>query len=143
MPRRRNDTDIRCRQAFGGEHTEVILPLWVLNLEMPTFDPNLRPYLMDYGDKLLRDTPARKQTLSQQIKTALAAGLPGKIASAKEAAAQSGMSRRTFARRLEADGQSFRGLVDEMRCDLAKVYLEDGSTSRRLLFHSIILTERP
>lgn len=123
-----------CPVLFGAERTEIILPLWVLDLEIPTFDPNLRNHLMEYGDKLLQDAPARKPTLSQQIKSVLAVGLPAKMANADEVAAHLGMSRRTFARRLKDDGQSFRGLVDEMRCDLAKVYLEDGFSLAEIAF---------
>ena len=128
------ETLVGCPVHFGAEQTEIILPLWVLDLEIPTFDPTLRSYLMEYGDRLLRDAPTHKPTLSQQIKSVLAAGLPANMASADEVAAHLGMSRRTFARRLEADGQSFRGLVDEMRCDLAKVYLADGFSLAEIAF---------
>lgn len=123
-----------CPVRFGAEQTEIILPLWVMDLEIPTFDPILRTHLMEYGEKLLKEAPARRKTLSQQIKTVLAASLPGRMANADDVATHLGMSRRTFARRLETDGLSFRGLVDEMRCDLAKAYLEDDFSLAEIAF---------
>ncbi len=123
-----------CPVRFGAEQTEVLLPLWVLDLEIPTYDPSLRTHLMEYGDRLLRETPARKQTLSQQVKAILAQGLPARVAGADDVAAQLGMSRRTFARRLGEENVSFRGLVDDMRCDLARVYLTEGFSLAEIAF---------
>ena len=36
-----------------------------------------------------------------------------------------GMSERSFARRLQEKGTSFRQLVDDLRCDMARSYLTD------------------
>lgn len=115
-----------CPVHFGSEQTEMILPVESLKTPIPTFDPDLRTYLMSYGDTVLNTMKPKTPTLSQQVKAIVADQLPGKLASAHDVAAALGMSRRTFTRRLEAEALTFRGLVDDLRCTMAKAYLSEG-----------------
>jgi hypothetical protein len=48
-------------------------------------------------------------------------------ARASEIARGLGMSHRTLARRLALEGLTFSGILDELKVDLAKGYLKDGS----------------
>lgn len=115
-----------CPVRFDTEQVEILLPLWCLETPIPTFDPDLRSYLMSYGDQALAATKPAKLTLSQQIQTLVADRLPGQLISAEDVASALGMSRRTFNRRLEADGLTFRGVVDDLRSQMARAYLSDG-----------------
>ena len=112
--------------TFGAERMEILLSLPTLDLDIPTFDPSLRTHLMNYGDRLLQERSNEKVSLSARVEGALTAGLPGRMATAEDVSAQLGMSTRTMARRLSDEGTSFRGVVDDLRCDLAKTHLKSG-----------------
>jgi AraC-like DNA-binding protein len=124
-----------CPVVFGAEVTEMILPLATLDLPIPSYEPNLQKHLIEYGDKLLKDLPDRYPSLEVKIKNLLAGCLPGRIASANDIALSLGMSKRTFARRLNGEGASFRKIVDDVRCDLAKVYLKDKFSISEVAFY--------
>jgi AraC-like DNA-binding protein len=123
-----------CPVRFGMERTEILLPLWVLDAPIPTYDPKLRSYLMAYGDRVLAETPAVRQTMRQKVKAVLAQNLPGRLLSAAETAEALGMSNRTFARRLADEGLSFRTVADILRRDLAMAYLTDGFAIAEIAF---------
>ena len=55
--------------------------------------------------------------------------LPKVAPTAGQVAAALGVGERTFARRLAAEGATFRQVLDELRCDMAKSYLSDPELS--------------
>ncbi len=116
----------RCSVVFGAETTGIILPLSALDLTIPTYDLALRRHLTEYGDRLLKELPNKKASLRSEIEGLLLAGLPGRILPAEEVASSLGMSRRSFARRLNEQCLSYREIVDGIRCDLAQAYLNGG-----------------
>lgn len=120
--------------CFGAERTEILLPLSALDLPVPTYDPKLRTHLMEYGERLLRESPSPIPTVRSKVEAVLLTSLPGRIAPADEVASSLGMSRRTFARRLSEEGLSFRKIVDDLRCDLAKTYLKEGLSLSEVAF---------
>ena len=124
-----------CPVHFGAERTEIILSLSCLELPIPTFDPNLRKYLTEYGEKLLNERPNNNGDLRGKIEGVVLSGLPGRIASAEEVASSLGLSRRSLARRLNEQGLSFREIVDHIRCDLAQTYLKGGFTIGEIAFY--------
>ncbi|MCT8161588.1 helix-turn-helix transcriptional regulator [Pseudoruegeria sp. SHC-113] len=115
-----------CAVEFATGMDEIILAPSTLNLDIPTFDPALRDHLTDYGNLLLSRSGGGKMDLRARIEKLLLDGLPGRLPSADEVAANLGMSRRTFARRLSDNGISFREIVDGLREDIARSYLRDG-----------------
>ncbi len=119
---------------FGAEKTEILLPLSALDLPVPTYDPKLRTHLMRYGERLLKESPDPAPTVRSRVEAVLLASLPGRIVPADEVASSLGMSRRTFARRLSEEGLSFRTIVDDLRCDLAKTYLKEGLSLSEVAF---------
>ena len=121
--------------VFGAESIEILLPLSTLDLTIPTYDPSLQNHLMRYGEKLLKEAPDQDPSLETKIKGILAGSLPGRMATADEVASSLGMSKRTFARRLSAESRSFREIVDELRCDMAKVYLKDSLSISEIAFY--------
>lgn len=121
--------------VFGTEKMEIILSLSSLDLPVPTYDLSLRQHLTELGERRLQEQPNSKLGLRAKIEGILASGLPGRLVPADEVASDLGMSRRTFARRLKDDGLSFRGIVDDLRCDLAKTYLKGGFSISEISFY--------
>ncbi|WP_170371281.1 helix-turn-helix domain-containing protein [Ruegeria arenilitoris] len=111
--------------VFGAEKLEIILPQSTLDVPVPTYDPSLRQHLMEYGDRLLRENSDEKQTLRSRVEGRITQSLPGAIARAEQVAKDLGMSPRTFGRRLTEEGTSFREIVDDLRCDLARTFLKN------------------
>lgn len=124
-----------CPVVFGAEKTEMILSLASLELPIPTCDPKLCAYLVEYADGLMAERNEQEPNLPMKVKSILSDTLPGRIASAEVVAANLGMSKRTLARRLNETGISFRQIVDEVRCDLAKIYLKDSLGLSEIAFY--------
>jgi AraC-like DNA-binding protein len=123
-----------CPIEFGAETMGIDLSHAILEMPIPTYDPDLRNHLMEYGERLLRERPASTPTLRKRIERILMNSLPGRIVSADEVAGSLGLSRRTFARRLADDGFSYREVVDDLRGDLAKTYLAGGFSIAEIAF---------
>ena len=119
---------------FGAETLEIILPLAVLDLPIPTYDLRLREHLTEYGDRLLAVQGKANQTLRSRVEGILTTALPARMLSADEVAASVGMSARTFARRLNDEGTSFRDVVDELRFDLSKTFMKDDMSLSEIAF---------
>jgi AraC-like DNA-binding protein len=120
--------------VFGAERIEIILSLPSLDLPIPTYDLGLREHLMNYGDRLLMELPAKKLELRSRIEGLITAALPTRMPSVNDIAASLGMSPRTFARRLNEDGTSYREIVDDLRCDLARTFLKNGMSLSEIAF---------
>ncbi len=120
--------------VFGAEKPEIILPLSALDLPVPTYDPSLRTHLMEYGERLLSEQPEQNPSLRSKVEGILLSSLPGRIVPSPEVASSLGMSNRTFARRLSDENLSFRSIVDELRCDLAKTYLSGGYSASEIAY---------
>jgi AraC-like DNA-binding protein len=115
-----------CTISYGSEENEIILSLASLDLPIPSYDPALRNHLTDYGNKLLRARVEHSPGISSKVEIQILNELPGRILSAKEVATNLGLSSRSLSRRLSEEGLSFRSIVKNIRCDLAKTYLKDG-----------------
>ncbi len=115
-----------CVVSFDSEKTELILSLSSLDLPIPSYDPALQEHLADYGDKLLNESVGRAPSTCGKVESLLLNALPGQIPSVQEVAASLGLSTRSLSRRLNEEGLSFRSIVSNIRCDLAKTYLKDG-----------------
>ncbi|WP_172330562.1 AraC family transcriptional regulator [Mangrovicoccus sp. HB161399] len=76
----------------------------------------------------LRDRAAGT-SISTRVASALAELLPSGKSGADDVCAQLGLSRRSLQRRLQEEGESFRGVLDRTRETLALQYLRDGSMS--------------
>lgn len=121
--------------VFGCESNEILLPRSALEMPIPTYDPNLTEHLKEYGNRLAKEISAEDPSLRGRIEGILSDNLPGRIVPAEEVAANLGMSRRTFARRLKEKGVSFREIVDDLRSDLARTYLKDGFSIAEIAFY--------
>lgn len=112
--------------VFGAENLEIILSLSILDLPVPTYDPSLRAHLLEYGERVLAERRLPQQQTRARVEGLITQSLPGKVIQADEAAANLGMSPRTFARRLQSEGTSYREIVEDLRCDLAQTFINNG-----------------
>jgi AraC-like DNA-binding protein len=95
-----------------------------LDRPMRGADPGLTELLGRQLDRLLVGLPSER-SVSDQAGLLVKDDLPSGTATVDRVARQLGMSVRTLSRRLEAEGTSFRGLVDSVRQELAFAHLRD------------------
>ncbi len=112
--------------VFGSESLEIVLSPSSLNLPVPTYDPSLRAHLLEYGERVLAERRVPKQLTRAKVEGLITRSLPGRILGADEVAAKLGMSARTFARRLQSEGTSYRDITEDLRCDLAQTFITNG-----------------
>jgi AraC-like DNA-binding protein len=115
-----------CDVVFGSEVDEIAFSITIHPMPLPSADPFLHAMLIAqceemHVDKLL---PA---ALRASVENEIAPLLPHGKAQASEIARKLGMSQRTLARHLAAEGLSFTIILDEMKCDLAKRYLMEAN----------------
>jgi AraC-like DNA-binding protein len=116
-----------CDVEFGSDADEIVFSENIEAIPIVTGDPYLNALLIKYCDEALADRTAASDTLRSDLEHAIALLLPHGKAHAGEVAVQLGMSRRTLARRLAAQGLTFAGVLAELRVDLAKRELRDAS----------------
>jgi AraC-like DNA-binding protein len=116
-----------CDVAFGSNVDEIVFAENVEDIPVVSGDPYLNALLVKYCEEALADHAAPHGTLRSDLEHAIAVLLPHGKAHAGEVAAQLGMSRRTLARRLAAEGLTFAGVLAQLRVDLAKRELRDAS----------------
>jgi AraC-like DNA-binding protein len=116
-----------CEIEFGSNVDEVVFPETVKLMPIGSADPHLNELLMTYCDEALAHRKQNGTNLRSSVENAVALLLPHGKARASEIARGLGMSHRTLARRLGLEGLTFSGILDELKVDLAKGYLKDGS----------------
>ncbi len=113
-------SDIR----FGAEANGFVVGHEVLDLPLVTSDPPLLSLLHRQAEEALSQRAGPNRFLGHvqaRIREQLDRGGP----SLEGVADALKMSRRTLQRRLADEGVSFQGLVDNIRKDLARVYVKD------------------
>jgi AraC-like DNA-binding protein len=113
-----------CEIEFGSNVDELVFPDTVKRMPIVSADPHLNELLIKYCDEALAHREVNCATLRSSVENAIAPLLPHGKARADEIARRLGMSHRTFARRLSAEGLTFSKILDELRVDLAKGYLK-------------------
>ena len=115
-----------CEIEFGAGADEIVFPAAVKLMPVVSADPYLNQLLLKYCEEALAHRPAHGATLRSNVENAITPLLPHGKANAGEVARQIGMSHRTLARRLAAEGLTFSEIQTELKTDLAKRYLRDG-----------------
>lgn len=111
---------------FASDFTGIVFGRSTLDLPLASHDPSLVSYLTELGAAQISALGNKNDSVRAQVEKHLIDHLPGRILSADEVAEKMGMSRRTLARQLTIEGAGFRGIVEELRFDIAKTYLKDG-----------------
>jgi AraC-like DNA-binding protein len=111
---------------FGAPVDEVIFPSEIRNSRVVSADPYLNNLLIAYCEEALAHRKKRQDSFQSVAENTIAPLLPHGRATAGEVARRLGLSQRTFARRLSAEGLTFSELLENLRSDLANRYLMEG-----------------
>jgi AraC-like DNA-binding protein len=114
-----------CDVAFGSEVDEIAFPIAIQPMPLPSADPFLHAMLIAQCEEMHVDQ-LRPAALRASVENEIAPLLPHGKAQASEISRKLGMSQRTLARHLAAEGLSFTVILNEMKCDLAKRYLMEA-----------------
>jgi AraC-like DNA-binding protein len=98
----------------------------VSSLPIVSADCHLHELLVKYAEEALADQTPAKADVRSRVKKAIPPLLPHGKARVDVIARELGMSRRSLARALAAEGLTFSGLLDQYRIDLARAYLTHG-----------------
>ena len=114
-----------CEVEFGAETDEIIFNAGTLELPVVGDDPFLNELILKMCDEAMTTRMANTSRFRTIVENNIAPLLPHAEASIGTVAKRLGLSERTFARKLAAEGLSFSEVLDQMRRELAMRYLED------------------
>jgi AraC-like DNA-binding protein len=114
-----------CDVTFGAATDEVAFPGTVNQIPVVSADPYLNKVLIKYCEDARSHREAGHLTFRVAVENAIVPLLPHGSAKADEIALQLGVSPRTLVRRLAAEGLTFSTVLDRLRADLARRYLQD------------------
>lgn len=109
----------------GAGIDQIGFPAASWGLPIVTTDHHLHDVLVQYCEDALARRKMKASSLRERVEEAAAELLPHGQAHSNIIAARLGMSPRTLARRLTAEGLSFANILRELRLGLAHRYLED------------------
>jgi AraC-like DNA-binding protein len=112
--------------AFGCEADEIVYPGAIARTPCTNADPYLNALLVRYCEEAVTQRRKRSTTWQLKVENAIVPLLPHGQARLGKVAAELGVSCRTLARRLAAEGQSFVKILDSLRFDLATRYLREA-----------------
>jgi AraC-like DNA-binding protein len=104
---------------FGAPFDAIVYDRKYLDLPMPQADPKLHALLRRQLEQAVAELPPA-QELRRQVRRLILAELNGGNPSADHIAERLQISRRTLTRRLLQQGTSFKGLLEEVRRELAE-----------------------
>jgi len=126
----RPPADVSAHRAFFGrsvkfnqEFNGLVCLASDLSKPREPGDPVAAGFARKYLEAALRDRGESVQETCRQLILAL---LPGGTCSAQEIARHLRVDRRTLHRRLDAEGLTFSGLLDQVRSDLARRHLRES-----------------
>src|SRR5215813_9169456 len=114
-----------CRIEFAANTDRIIFDKKAKQLRLVAADPHLNEVLLHYCEQALAYRRSREGPLQIAIENAITPLLPHGKAQLGAVAQTLGVSSRTLARRLAAEGLSFGEIVSQLRSDLATHYLSD------------------
>jgi AraC-like DNA-binding protein len=110
---------------FGRGVDEVSYPQLAKTMRIVNADPFLNALLVKYFDEALSERRFRSSTWRLRVENAIAPLLPHGEVGMAEVARKLGIRKRTLARRLASEGQTFLKVLDSLRSDLSKRYLRE------------------
>lgn len=115
-----------CSVIFEQAETRVVVDSQVLNMPLRRADPALIEILALQADALLEELPqTTSEPLSNTVRQHIAHQLHKGEPNVETLAAELNITSRTLHRRLSAEGAVFRELLQQIRHQLAKDYLQD------------------
>ncbi|MDX1457192.1 MAG: AraC family transcriptional regulator [Marinobacter sp.] len=119
---RRYEEIFRCPVTFGCDVMEWRFDARILDVSCPNANPITAAVTADLCRQLLANLPEESE-LVERIRLACL-NQRGKFPSADAFADQIGISTRTLHRQLASDNKTYQGVLDEIRCTLAKQFLD-------------------
>ena len=110
---------------FGAGADEIVFPAPVASLPLAKRDNYLNDLLRRYADEALAGRPRHLGRFRSAVEDTLPQLLPHGKFSTFKVAQHLGMSTRTLARKLNAEGVSFSDILDQLRLALAQRYLSE------------------
>jgi AraC-like DNA-binding protein len=114
-----------CEIEFGSDIDEVAYPEACARLPVVDADPYLNSLLVKYCDEALSIRRVRSSAWRLRVENAIAPLLPHGQARIAEISQRLAVSPRTLERRLASEGMTFSRVLDELRFDLARRYLQE------------------
>jgi AraC-like DNA-binding protein len=114
---------------FGAGVDEVAFPRTIRDLPVVSADPYLGDLLIGYCEEALARRLKRDGAVRSAIENVIAPLLPHGKARVDEIARRLGLSPRTLARRIAAEGLTFGSVLDQLRSDLAQRHLRYSTLS--------------
>jgi len=111
----------------GADVDEIEMPVEVCDLPLLTADPYLNRLCVQCCEETLLRRETKSSPLKVKVENTIAAILPHRKIRIDIVAARLGMSSKTLARRLSAEGCSFAQTLNDLRSALAHRYLGDRS----------------
>jgi AraC-like DNA-binding protein len=118
-----------CELEFGAAVDELTLARSLAEAPVVSADAYLNQLLVRYSEEALAHRRPARGSFATAVENAIVPLLPHAEVRAGDVARRLGISQRTLARRLNAEGQSFSTLQDRLKLDLAKRYLADEELS--------------
>ena len=118
-----------CDIDFAGPADEIAFPAGTRNIPFVSADPYLNELLIANFEEALSRRPATQGSLRTAVENAIAPLLPHGKARVGDVARQLGLSQRTLARRLVAEGLTYSEILENLRRDLAGQYLAEPGLS--------------
>ena len=114
-----------CKVVFGSDIDEVAYRQPFKYTPVVDADPYLNSLLVNYCEEALSNRRVSSGGWRLNVENAIATLLPHGRAEMGEVAQRLGISQRTLARRLASEGQTFGDVLNGLRFDLARRYLEE------------------
>ena len=110
---------------FGSDVDEIVFPEGSMELPLVGADPRLNKILLKVCDEALAAHSGNASAFRVTVENTMGPLLPHGEARVDVVAKKLGMSKRTLARRLSAEGVTFMELLQQLKESLASRYLED------------------
>jgi len=112
--------------SFHQEFNGLVFDANLLNSTIGMFEPEVMQFLGSYLDELER---SRKQDIVHQVSMLVRDLLPKGTCSLKNVAQLMGLKERALQRRLNKDDSSFQQVLDQLRKQMAKEFLDSPDTN--------------
>ena len=111
--------------AFNCDADELAYAGSMARVSCVNADPYLNAMLVKYCEEAMAQRRKKATTWQMKVENAIVPLLPHGLARIGKVAAELAVSRRTLARRLAAEGLTFRKVLDDLRFELTKRYLRE------------------
>jgi len=118
-----------CKAEFAANTDEIVFDKKTAQLPLVGADPYLNEILLRYCEQALAHRRSNASSLRVMVENAITPLLPHGQARLDAIAPKLGMSSRTLARRLSAEGLTFGEILNQLRSDLATLYLSERNLS--------------